>query len=414
VSASSSSTWHHPLTVFPPWGWEFLDGRADAGLLLLLLLLFRDARAFRPLEQAALVAHGVKTVDQLALLTPSDLRHANVDEEAAARRVAAGHRPVTAAERAELRELLGREAGRISAEARGALTSFVGSVDRLLDMQLSSRHASAEQLSLNLVENRVLSQLLRTQGVRTERQQEYSQQLHQHHGISAAGADAIVAAGCVCLGDVQELVSVPAELARLEADGVLAQAIKLKFTQAVPGFAATRIDDDGSTIIGTDYHPRSSSSHIVCSGGMSVEVLHSGRHFVEVTIPAGVQGGGNPSCYFGVVAADCVPTEQSTRQRSDVAHVMTHIVYTQCTNALGVGTTWDFVVDVDLGSVAYRQNGVWYSLGKIMASPLRWVADVNTYNNGNYSRSGQWNGVVTRVHVQAKPCPFIPQHVLFA
>ena len=25
MSASSSSTWHHPLTVFPPWGWEFLD-----------------------------------------------------------------------------------------------------------------------------------------------------------------------------------------------------------------------------------------------------------------------------------------------------------------------------------------------------------------------------------------------------
>jgi hypothetical protein len=349
-----------------------------------------------------LVAHGVKTVGQLALLTPSDLRHAGVDAEAAARRVAAGHRPATAAERAELRELLGRETGRLSAEARGALASFVGSVDRLLDMQLGSRHANAERFGLNLVENRVLSQLLRTQGVRTEQQQEYSRQLHQHHGISAAGADAIVAAGCASLGDVLELVSVPAELALLGADGVPAQAIQLKFAQPAPWLTGARIEDDGSTIVGTNNNNRGKVG--LQYGGTSVEVLHSGRHCVEVCIPGDNQGGGNPDAYFGVVAADYVPNaQQHTQQRTDVAHAMCQI---------SCGTPVEFVVDVDLGRVAYRQNGAWSPLGAIAARPLRWVVDVSSHYGANAYSNAPHNGVITRVRTQAKPCPFVPQHVL--
>jgi hypothetical protein len=354
-----------------------------------------DARAFQPLEQASLVQHGVTTLEQLELLLPSDFEAAQVDVGAAAQRVAAGHQPVSVAERAELRELLGREAGRISAEARGAFASFVGSVDRLLDMQLGSHSADAAQLGLNLVENRVLNRLLRTQGVRTERQQQYSQHLQQNYGLSPAGADSIVAAGCMSIGDIIQLLAIPAELERLGMDRVPAQGIKLRFMNPADG---VRLEDDGSTIVGTS---KGTGPSCLQFGGVGTEELHLGRHCVQVTIPAN-HAGGHPYMYFGVVGLDYAPhAEKYLQERSDVEH-STFIVQ-------GAGKTLDVVVDIDRGTAGVCEDGVWRSLPRFAPGrPSRWAIDVFT-STGH----GDDDGVVTRVHVHAKSCPHVPRRIWF-
>eukprot|EP01047_Picozoa_sp_COSAG01_P060453 COSAG01_NODE_7411_length_3218_cov_1.345624_1_plen_348_part_10 len=98
-------------------------------------------RGFLPVDQQKLVGAGVQTVEQLALLQLEDFKSLEVDSESCAAWAAERER-VTAAERAELEELMSSEGLRDDGspeikDARAKLSKFVGSIEMLSKMASS-------------------------------------------------------------------------------------------------------------------------------------------------------------------------------------------------------------------------------------------------------------------------------------
>ena len=295
----------------PPAGaaaWMPRGGTAGGGSRFLAnadpdLLDEMTRRGFLPADQAKLVKEGITTVDKLAELRPAAFGYLKIDVSAAVKRAAASQQ-VTAQQRHELRALLAlAPPDGLTWETAEALVSFVGSIDQLCELQLHHHLDHARSLGVSVSEAQVLHRLLfaPTVGLRVAWQRTTAQHLHQHLGLSKAGAGRL---GCGCEGVIaaMEIVANDAMVAPLglsAADVAAAKSVRLMFTKCGQGLAAGSETVSGQGKNG-GYQPA------VCD----CAPMRDGVHYAEFTI-----NGPNSFGYVGVVDGRFDPSA-STAQNS--------------------------------------------------------------------------------------------------